>query len=146
MLLMVKKQSRGRICHFINRYAKANDKYMKDFDTNKELSYHKYWDINNLYCRAMSQKLPVDGFEWVEDSSHFNVDFIKGYNEESDERYFDEVDIQYAENLHKTQSDFPFLPESIKKKSCEKLVANLHDNTELSKVFKASFKLVKIIY
>ena len=50
MLLMVKKQSRGRICHFINRYAKANDKYMKDFDTNKESSYHKYWDINNLYC------------------------------------------------------------------------------------------------
>ena len=124
MLLMVKKQSRRRICRFINRYAKANDKYMKDFDKNKESPYLKYWDINNLYCRAMSQKLPVDGFEWVEDNSQFNEDFIEGYNEKSDERYFNEVDIQYAKNMHKTQNDFPFLPESIKNKSCEKLFDN----------------------
>ena len=130
---MVKKPNRERTCHFINRYAKANDKYMKDFDKNKESSYLKYWGINNLYCRAMPQKLQVDGLEWVEDSSQFNEDFIKGYNEESDERYFDEVDIQHAENLHKIQNDFSFLPESIKNKSCEKLLANLHENTEYFK-------------
>ena len=49
----------------------------------------------------MSEKLPVGGFEGVEDSSQFNEDFIKDYNEESDEGYFLEVDIQYLENLHK---------------------------------------------
>ena len=38
-----------RICHSINRYAKANNKFMKDYDKNKELSYLKYWDINYLY-------------------------------------------------------------------------------------------------
>ena len=48
----------------------------------------------------MSQKLPVHNFEWIEDTSQFNEVFIKNYNEESDERYFLEVDIQYPEKLH----------------------------------------------
>ena len=53
MLLMVEKGIRGGLCHSINRYAKAN-KYMKDYDKNTELSYLKYWDINNVYGSAMS--------------------------------------------------------------------------------------------
>ena len=36
----------------------------------------------------MSQKLPVNNPEWIEETSQFNEDFIKNYNEESDERYF----------------------------------------------------------
>ena len=43
----------------------------------------------------MLQKLPVDNFQWIEDTSQFNEDFIKIYNEESDEGYFLEVDVQY---------------------------------------------------
>ena len=62
MLLMVEKRIRGRIYHAIPRYAKANNKYMKDYDKNKESSYLKYWDVNNLYGLAMSQKSPVTGF------------------------------------------------------------------------------------
>ena len=49
MLLMVKKGIRGGICYFIYRYVKANNKYMKDYDKNKELSYLQYWYVNNLY-------------------------------------------------------------------------------------------------
>ena len=41
----------------------------------------------------MSQKLPVNNFEWIEDTSQFNKDFTKNYNEESDEGYFLEVDV-----------------------------------------------------
>ena len=98
MLLMVEKGIRGEICHAIHYYAKANNKYMKDYDKNKESSYLKYWDVNNLYGWAMSQKLPVNKFEWVEDTSQFNEDFIKNYNEESDEGYFHKVDVQYQKN------------------------------------------------
>ena len=56
---------------------KANNNYMIDYDKNKEFSYMKYWDINNLYGWTMSQKLPVDGFRWVEDLSEFDEGLMK---------------------------------------------------------------------
>ena len=64
MLLTVEKGIRGGICHAIHRYAKANNKYMKNYDKNKESSYIQRLDANNLYGWEMSQKLPVDGFKW----------------------------------------------------------------------------------
>ena len=97
MLLMVEKDIRGGICHSIYRYPKANNKCKKHYDKNKESSYLQYWDINNLYGWAMSKKLPVNNFEWIKDTSQFNKDFIKSYNEESDEGCFLEVDVQYLE-------------------------------------------------
>ena len=100
MLLMVEKGTRGGICHAIHMYAKANNKYMKDFDKNKESSYFQYWDVNNLYGWAISQKLPVNNFEWIKETSQFNEDLIKNYNEESDEEYFLEVDVQCPKELH----------------------------------------------
>ena len=81
---------------------------MKDYDKNKESPYIQYWDLNNLYGWTMSQKLPVNNFEWIKDTSQFNEDFIKNYNEESDEGYFLEVDVQYLENLHEFHNDLPF--------------------------------------
>ena len=78
----------------------------------------------------MSQKLPVNGFKWIEETSHFNGSFIKSYDEESDEGYFFEVDIQYPEKLHELHSDFPLLPERIKIEKVENLLADLHDERE----------------
>ena len=61
---MVQKETRGGICHAMHRYAKANNKYMKEkYDKNKESSYLMYLDTNNLYGLAMSQKLSVNGFK-----------------------------------------------------------------------------------
>ena len=48
MLLMVEKGIRGGTCNEIHRYTKANNKYMKEYDQNKESSYLKYWNVNNL--------------------------------------------------------------------------------------------------
>ena len=62
MLLMVEEGIRGGICHSIHRYAKANNKYMKNYNNNEESSYIQYLDANNLYGWAMSKKLPVNGF------------------------------------------------------------------------------------
>ena len=62
MFIMVEKGIRGEMCHTICRYAKANKKYLKDYDKNKESSYLQYWDLNNLYGWTMSQKLQVNNF------------------------------------------------------------------------------------
>ena len=78
----------------------------------------------------MSQELPVNNFEWIEDTSQFNEGFIKNYNEESDEGYFVEVDVQYPEKLHELHNDLLFLPERMKIEKVEKLVTDLHDKTE----------------
>ena len=64
MLLMVEKGIRGEICHAIYRYAKANNKYMKNYNKDKEGSFLQYLDDNNLYGWAMSQKLLVSCFRW----------------------------------------------------------------------------------
>ena len=68
-----------------------NTKYMKDYDKKKS-SYIQNWDVNNLYGWAIPQKLPVNNLEWIENTSQFNEDFIKNY-EESDEGFFLEVEI-----------------------------------------------------
>ena len=103
---------------------------MKNFDKNKKSSYLQYRDVNNLYGWPISQKLPVNNFEWIKDTSQFNENFIKTYNGESDEGYFLKVDVQYLEKLHEFHNDLPFLPERMKIKKVEKLVPNLQDKTE----------------
>ena len=94
-LTIVEKGIRDGICQSIHRFAKANNKYMKDYYKNKESSYLQYCDVSNLYGWAMWQKLLVNNFEWIEDISQFNADFMKNYNENSDEVYFLEVNFQY---------------------------------------------------
>ena len=67
MLLMIEGGIRGAMCRSVHRYAKANNKYMKDNNKNIESSYLMYLDVNNIYGWAMSQKLPVNGFKWEND-------------------------------------------------------------------------------
>ena len=97
---MVEKGIRERICHAIHRYAKANNKYMKDYNKNEEESFLQYKDAKKLYGFAMSEPLAVDGFEWMEDLSIIDEDFIKNYDENSDNGYILEVDIKYPKNVH----------------------------------------------
>ena len=78
----------------------------------------------------MSQKHPVNNFECREETPQFNEDFIKYNNEESDKKYFLEIDVEYPEKLHKLHNDLPFLSERIKLGKIEKLVTNLLDKTE----------------
>ena len=130
MLLMVEKETRGGICHAIHRYAKSNNKDMKNYDKNIELSYLMYLDGNNFYGWTMSHKLPVDGFKWMKKLSEFNEHFIKNYDENNDKGYILKVDVEYP-NLHSEypnlHSDLPFLPERKKIKKFKKLVCNIHN-------------------
>ena len=87
MLLMVEKGITGGICHAIHRYAKANNKYMKDYNKDEEESFLEYLDANNLYGWAMSEALPVGGFDWIKDLSKIDEDFIKNYDKDSGKGY-----------------------------------------------------------
>ena len=78
----------------------------------------------------MSQNLPVNNFKWLKDTSQFNKDFIRNYNEESNEEHFLKVDVQYLEKLGELHNNLWFLPERMKIEKVEKLVKNLHDKTE----------------
>ena len=110
MLLMVEEGIRGGICHSIHRHPKANNKYIENYDKNEESSYIQYLDTNNLYGWPMSQKLPVNNFKWVKDTSKINEEFIKNYNENNKKGYILEVDVKYPKKLHDLHSDLPFLP------------------------------------
>ena len=127
MLLMVEKGTRGGICQAIHRYAKANNKYMKNYDKDIISSYLMYLDANNLYGWAVSQKLPLNGFKWVEKSrlSRFNEIFIKNYN--GNKGYFLEVDVDYPKELFNLHKDLPFLSERKKVNKVEKRICNIED-------------------
>ena len=130
MVLMVGKGIGGRMCQATHKYAKAKNKCMKNYDANQEACYLEYLDANNLYGWPMSKKLPVNGFEFINDLSSYNEDFTKNYEENSDKRYFLEVDIEYPKSLFDQHSDLPFLPKRKKIGKVEKLVCAIEDEKE----------------
>ena len=85
----------------------------------------------------MSQCLPVNGFERVEELFQFKEDFIKNIDEDSNKGYFFEVDVEYPKNLFNLHSDLPFLPERNKIKKCNKLVCSLNDKKNNAVYIKA---------
>ena len=129
MLLMLEGIRRG-IWHSVFRHAKANNKYLKDYDGKKDYSFLICTAYNNLYGKAMSEKLPVDGFELVNDISEIEENFIKNYDDDSNAGYFIKTDIEHPKELHNKHNDLPFLPERMKVNKCKKLVCNLYDKKD----------------
>ena len=128
MLLMIEKGIRGGISNAFKRYAKANNKFMKDFDPAEKSSFIVYLDANNLYGWAMSKPLPVGGFEWMDEAELENW-----------ERFVDEegigcileVDLEYPAELHDFHNDFPLAPERLTLGKVEKLTQNLRDKEKM---------------
>ena len=106
MQLFIEKGLRGGISYIAHRHAEANNKYMKNFDLDKLISYIMYLDANNLYGWAMSQPLPYRNFRWVE--SNNVIPKRKGIG------HIYEVDLEYPEELHDLHNDYPCAPEKIK--------------------------------
>ena len=99
---------------------------MKNYNKNEESSYIQYLDANDLYDWAMSKKLPVNEFKWL-DSNKITEEFIKNYNESDKKRYILEVDVKYPKKLHNLHSYLSFLPERMEINKWKKLVCNLYN-------------------
>ena len=102
MLLIFEEGIRGGISQSSHRYAEANNKYMKNYDKNKESSFLIYLDVNNFYGWVMSKKLPTDCFKWVIDVSKIDEEFIKNYDNDDDigyELWYEYIKPKYDDNV-----------------------------------------------
>ena len=112
MFQFIEKGMRGGISYIANRYGKANNKYMKDYNKDKPSKYIMYLDANNLYGWAMSQYLPTGGFKWLKQKE---IDKFNVYNINKDNKkgYILEVDLEYPKKLHNLHNDYPLAAEKI---------------------------------
>ena len=83
--LFIEKGLTGGISYIAKRYAKANNKYINDYDPKKPSTFISYLDMNNLYGWAMSEYLPYEGFKWLKNVDEFDVMSV---NEKSPIGYF----------------------------------------------------------
>ena len=121
MLMMVEKGIRGGVSMISTRYGKANNPYMKDYDTDQPTKYISYLDANNLYGWAMSKPLPTKGFKWMKKEELKNWKSMPCILE---------VDLTYPEKLHDLHNDYPLAPERVTVNKVEKLIPNLNDKTK----------------
>ena len=108
--LFIEKGPRGAISYIAKRYAKANNKYMNDYNPKKQSTFITDLDMNNLYGWEMSHYLPYGGFKWLKNVGEFDVMSI---NEESLIGYSLEVDLKYSDKLHELHNDYPIAPEKL---------------------------------
>ena len=113
MFQFIEKGMRGGISYIANRYGKANNKYMREYDEKAPSKYIMYLDANNLYGWAMSQYLPTGGFKWLTEKQINKINLAK-YNEDSNKGLILEVDLEYPKELHDLHNDYPLGPEKIK--------------------------------
>ena len=106
MQLFIEKGLRGGISYIAHRHAEANNKYMKNYDLDKLISYIMYLDANNLYGWAMSKPLPYGNFRWVNADGVITKEYGIGH--------IYEVDLEYPEDLHDLHNDYPCAPEKLK--------------------------------
>ena len=112
MFQFIEKGMRGGISYIANRYGKANNKYMKEYDEKAPSKYIMYLDCNNLYGASLSQYLPTGNFRWMTEKqiSKLNVD---KYNENSEKGLILEVDLEYPKELHNLHNEYPLAVEKV---------------------------------
>ena len=95
MRIFLEKGTRGEVYYISNRYSKANNKYLKSYDSKQESKHIIYLDADNLYNDAMSKFLPTSGFKWI-DPKDFD---LNKYSSNSSKVFILEVDLEYPKEL-----------------------------------------------
>ena len=113
MYLIIEEGLRVGISMISNRFSKANNPYVPDYDPTQENSYVMYFDANNLYGSTMSQPLPTGEFDWLTEQEIAALD-ITSVADDNEEGYILEVDLHYPTELHDLHNDYPLAPERIK--------------------------------
>ena len=108
--LSIEKGPREGISYIAKRYAKTNNKHMKDYDPKKLSKFIIYLDMNNLYGWAMSEYLPYERYKRLKNFEGFDVMSI---DKESKTGCFLEVGLEYLDELHVLHNDYPLAPEKL---------------------------------
>ena len=116
MFQFIEKGMRGSISYIANRYGKANNKYMNEYNEKAPSKYIMYLDANNLYGYTMSQYLPTGGFRWLKQTEIDKLDLNK-YKDESKRGIILEVDLECPKELHNLHNDYPIAAEKVKVKN-----------------------------
>ena len=129
MILFIETRIRGGVSMISNRYSKANNKYMENYNPAEESKFITYLDANNLYGWGMSQKLPFKNFRWLDEAklANFNPILI---NAEDNTGYILQVDLEYPKELHDAHNDYPLAPGPMKLNKIDKLTPNLKDKAK----------------
>ena len=113
MFQFIEKGMRCGVSYIANRYGKANNKYMKEYDEKAPSKYIMYLDANKLYGWAMSQYLPTGNFKWMSNKKIKQIDLGK-YKADGKKGLILEVDLEYPRELHDMYNDYPVCPEKVK--------------------------------
>ena len=113
MFQFIEKGMRGGVSYIANRYGKANNKYMKEYDEKAPSKYIMYLDADNLYRWTMCQYPLTSGFRWLTEKEINKMDLAK-YKEDSKKGFILEVDLEYPQELHDLHNDYPLAPEKMK--------------------------------
>ena len=111
--LFIEKGMRGGISSVSERYSRANNKFCPDYDETKPTVYIKYFDMNNLYGKAMSKYLQYGNFKWLVINNE-TINKVLNTGDGSLYGYFLEVDLEIPKELHDEHNDLPIAPEKIK--------------------------------
>ena len=113
MFQFIKKGMHGGVSYIVNRYRKANNKYIKENDEKAPSKHIMYLDANNLYGWAMSQYLPTGNFKWITDKEISKIDLGK-YKKDGKKGLILEVDLKYPRELHHMHNDYSVCSEKVK--------------------------------
>ena len=131
MIQFIESGIRGGVSMISHRHSIANNKYMNNYNSDKEIKSINYLDANNVYGWAMCKSLPIGNFKMYNDLNEKIKEKIitqlENWKSSSKKGYIIELDLEYPKELHDLHNSYLLAPEKIKIDKISKLIPNLYD-------------------